>query len=258
MTNFYDRLQGLEFAWRDAIDILVVAAIIYFVLSLIRGTRAAQMAFGLLLLIAAYFGAQALGLVALETIAEQILFYLPFAIIVLFQHEIRRALTTVGRNSLVALIAPRPRIGFAEAVARAAEELARRRIGALIAVERTQSLRTYIEGGKPIDGIITAELLISIFTPNTPLHDGAVLVQNDRIAAAGIVLPLTSNQEIRRFGTRHRAALGLSEETDAVVVVVSEENGSIAVGFDGRLYEGLSREALEEFLHDPVGTAKKT
>lgn len=253
-----ESLQSLEFGWRDAVDILIVAFIIYNILVLIKGTRAMQMAIGLMALGAAYFMARALDLLALEALSREILFYLPFVIIVLFQHEIRRALTSFGKSPFATFFGAKiEETNFAEII-EAATELARKKIGALMVLERTQSLRVYGESGKLMDALVSADLLLNIFTPNTPLHDGAVIIRGDRIAAAGSFLPLSSNTEIsKEYGTRHRAALGLSEETDALVVVISEENGSIAVALEGILYENLDPEALQDFMLVYVTPGKK-
>lgn len=250
MTTLLDRIAALQFGWRDALDILIVAFILYQILNLIRGTRAMQMAVGLTVLGGAFFMARALDLLALETLSREIFFYLPFAVIVLFQHEIRRALAAFGRNPLDALAGVRGDALDIDAICGAAGDLAARRIGALLVLERTQNLRLYIERGKQLQAIVSRELLINIFTPNTPLHDGAVIIEGNRIAAAGVFLPLAEGAELSDgYGTRHRAALGMSEETDAIVVVVSEENASIAVAIEGRLYENLEASALRNLLN---------
>lgn len=243
--SFFSRL---EFGWRDAADIILVSLIIFGVIRLIQGTRAMQMSMGLVILALTYLIARTFQLVSLELITGQVLFYIPFAIIVLFQHEIRRALASMGRGWLDVLKNRTSEPQF-DAVVAASKELARRRVGALMAIERTQSLRMYIETGKPLDAIISAELLQNIFTPSAPLHDGAVIIQGNRIAAAGTFLPLSSSIELpEHFGTRHRAALGLSEESDALVVVVSEENGAISAALDGILHENLKPAELAHLL----------
>ena len=242
--NFFDRVASLQFTWRDALDIVIVSIVIYYILTLIRGTRAMQMTVGLLVLASTVFIARAFDLPALEAISRQILFYLPFAVIVLFQHEIRRGLARMGANPLFAIFVRPPSLEF-EPIVRAAEILSSKRIGALIAIERTQSLRMLAESSKPIDAALTTELLVSIFTPGGPLHDGAAIIHGNRIVAAGAVLPLsTSTAPNLPHGTRHRAALGLSEDSDALVIVISEENGSIAVASEGTLHENLDRNAI--------------
>lgn len=243
--NWWDRLISLQFTWRDGLDVLIVAIVIYNILALIRGTRAMQISIGLVLLGSTFFVARAFNLPALEAISREILFYLPFAVIVLFQHEIRRALARMGTNPLLAFFRRGAAPLAVQAIAGAVEVLAEHRFGALIAVERTQSLRMYAETAKPVDALVTRDLLISIFTPGGPLHDGAVIIRGDRIVAAGAFLPLTALDDAKlAHGTRHRAALGLSEESDALVVVVSEENGSVAAASEGVLQENLGRDDL--------------
>jgi diadenylate cyclase len=255
--NYWDRLVSLQFTWRDLVDVLIVAVIIYNILALIRGTRAMQISIGLVLLGSTFFVARAFDLPALEAISREILFYLPFAVIVLFQHEIRRALARMGRNPLLALFRRGAPAVALEAISSAADVLAANRCGALIAIERTQSLRMYAEQAKPIDALVTRELLVAIFTPGGPLHDGAVIVHGDRIVAAGAFLPLTPTEDPKlAHGTRHRAALGLSEESDALVIVVSEENGSVAAASEGTLRENLTRDELKALLEARLGVAR--
>ena len=252
--TWYDRLLSLQFTWRDAVDILVVAIIIYNILALIRGTRAMQISIGLLLLVASFFVARACDLPALEAISRQALFYLPFAIIVLFQHEIRRALARMGGNPLLALFRPAGAQVTLEAIVQSAGVLSAKKVGALFAIERTQSLRSYAEAARQLDAVLTSDLLVTIFIPGGPMHDGAAIIKGDRVVAAGAFLPLTRSDDSKlAHGTRHRAALGLTEESDAVVVVISEENGSIAVASEGVLHEHLDRDALLRFLGERLG-----
>jgi len=249
--NWYDRILQLQFTWRDAIDVVIVAFIIYSILALIRGTRAMQVSIGLLFLASSFFVARAFDLPALEAISREILFYLPFAVIVLFQTEIRRALARMASNPFVAFFSPATTNVPADALIHACEILAANRIGALIAVERTQSLRMYAEAAKPVDALVSSELLVSIFTPGGPLHDGAVIVRGNRIVAAGAFLPLTTTPPPKlEHGTRHRAAIGLSEDSDALIIVISEENGSIAVATEGGLKENLDTAALVEVVEE--------
>jgi diadenylate cyclase len=239
-----------DIPWRDIVDILAVALVLYNLLLLIRGTRAVQMLLGILFLGGLYYIALAAQLPTLQEILESLLIFLPFAIIVLFQHEIRRALASFGRNPLWGL-APNHTIEetFNEIVL-AATGLSSRKVGALIVVERLDGLRNYVENGIALDAVVSYDLLTNIFYPDTPLHDGAVIIQEDRIAAAACFLPLTLNPELSKdFGTRHRAALGISEEADAVAVVVSEETGTISVAFDGQLVRGLDAKTLRNTLH---------
>ena len=255
--NFFDRLMSLQFTWRDAVDVLLVAVIIYGILNLIRGTRAMQISIGLTVLASTYFIARAFDLIALEVISRGILFYLPFAIIVLFQQEIRRALARMGRNPLLAIFRRRNGSEAIEPILDASEILAAKRIGALIAIEGDQTLRIYEEAAKPLDALVTTDLLVSVFTPGGPLHDGAVIVRGNRIVAAGAFLPLTTAADPKLgHGTRHRAALGLSEESDAFLIVISEENGSIAAAAEGVLHENLDRIMWRQLLNEQFGVLR--
>lgn len=236
--------------WRDAVDIVVVTVVIYNLLLLVRGTRAVQMLLGLFFVGLVYLVAKAFELPTVQKMLESLLIVLPFAIIVLFQQEIRRALANFGRNPLWGLTKQQKVVSSFGDIVLAATTLSQRRIGALIVIERLQGLRTYIENGIPLDAALSYDLLLNIFTPDTPLHDGAVIVQDDRIAAAACFLPLTGNPELsKEFGTRHRAALGITEETDAVAVVVSEETGIISVAFDGEMIRDLDGKSLRNSLY---------
>lgn len=252
--NVVETFSQLNFTWRDAVDVLIVALIIYYILTLIRGTRAMQISLGLMVLGSLTFVARASDLPALEAISRQILFYLPFAVIVLFQQEIRRALARMVANPFGSFFRRRGSVVPYDAIVDACEVLASRRIGALLAIEGRQTLRMYEDGAKPVDALLTTELLVSIFTPGGPLHDGAVIVRGNRIAAANAFLPLTASPDPRlAHGTRHRAALGLSEESDALVIVISEENGSIAVASEGTLQEHMLRAGLRKVMIDRFG-----
>lgn len=233
---------------RDVADILIVAYVIYTAILLIRGTRAVQMLIGLFVVVLAYLVAQALGLVTLNWLLTNVINYLVLIIIILFQHDIRRALTQVGRNPFFSqgnVEAP----AVIEEIVMACVNMANRRIGALIAIERRTGLNDYIEIGVTLDAEVSKELLLSIFAPRSPLHDGAVIIQQGRIAAAGCFLPLTVNPEVpKSLGTRHRAALGLTEESDAVVIVVSEETGSISLVVEGNIRHNLDAITLRSEL----------
>jgi diadenylate cyclase len=248
--TWVDRLISLQFTWRDFIDIVVVAVIIYNILALIRGTRAMQVSIGLVVLGSSFFVARAFDLPALEAISREILFYLPFAVIVLFQTEIRRGLAQMGGNPLVGWFRRRHDVLDIDAVVAACAQLAAKRIGALIVIEGMQTLRIIEESAKPLDAVLTTELLVTIFTPGGPLHDGAAIVRRNRLVAAGAFLPLTVSADPKlAHGTRHRAALGISEESDATVIVVSEENGWIALAREGRLTENVDPATLSNALH---------
>lgn len=236
--------------WHDLVDIVLVAILFYNLLLLIRGTRAVQMVTGMFLAAGIYYLARLGKLVTVSTIVEKFLIFLPFAIIVLFQHEIRRALANFGRQPFFRANRQKLQASHNDAVL-AAATLASRRIGALIVFERREGLRNYAENGIPLDALVSFDLLINIFAPDTPLHDGAVIVQGERIAAAACFLPLSTDPELsKELGSRHRAALGISEETDALAVVVSEENGKISLAVGGQLLRDLDAKRLRGHLQE--------
>lgn len=246
---FLEFLQPLS-SWTDVLDILLVTLVLYNLLLLIRGTRAVQVVFGILVLVGFYYTALQLDLPALETTLEKFFSLLPVAIIVLFQHEIRRALANFGRTSFLGLGGAKKVATTFDEIVATASALSQEKVGALIVFERSQGLRNYVENGILLDSIVSIDLLISLFTPDTPTHDGAVILQGDRIAAATCFLPLTRNSLLsKEYGTRHRAALGISEETDALAVVVSEETGRISVALDGEMISDLSPSRLRNLLY---------
>ena len=243
--------------WRDAVDILVVALVVYVLLLLIRGTRAVTMLVGIAAIIAVYQVAVWLKLVTVRTVLQTLLFYLPFAIIVLFAQELRRALATFGRTPFFAFFSAFDAEETVSDIVLAVTSLSGRRVGALIVLERREGLKTYIESGVPLDARVSYDLLVTLFAPGTPLHDGAVIVSGERIAAAACFLPLSLQEGIaKRFGTRHRAAIGITEETDALAIVVSEERGAISVARDGKLSEDLDAKALRDLLLTDLAAAR--
>jgi diadenylate cyclase len=249
LTSRLPALSHLNFTWRDALDIAIVALITYGLLRLIRGTRAVQMVLGLFAIFAVYAVAALLKLAALTTVLRALIFYVPFAIIVLFSHELRRALAAFGRTPFFSLFSGYHAEETMSEIVLAVTSLAARRIGALIVLERKEGLKTYIENGSPIDAAISYELLVTVFAPGTPLHDGAVIVSGDRVAAAASFLPLSLKEGLpKRFGTRHRAAIGVTEETDALAILVSEERGTISIARDGELQEELDGKSLRDLL----------
>lgn len=248
------------FCLPDLIDIVVVTLIVFQVLLLVRRTRAVQLAIGLGLLFAAYVVSQWLQLYTLQWLLSRVGLVVPIALLVLFQPELRRMLEQLGRGgvSLVGFQANaldrEARIRLVNDVARAARILGSRKIGALIVLERRVGLADFIETGIRIDGVATVQLLINIFFPNTPLHDGAVIIRGNRVVAAGCLLPLTERPGLSRgLGTRHRAAIGITEETDAVSVVVSEETGTLSLAREGRITRGLTEEELKVTLLALIG-----
>jgi diadenylate cyclase len=248
-------LQRPAVSWNDVLDIALVSFLVYELLLLIRGTRAVQMALsgGFLLLL--FFLSRWLQLETVNWVIRNLATYVVFAVIVLFQSDIRRALAHFGRAPFFRYFErAESSTETIEELVVAANTLATRRIGAIIVFERQIGLRNYIEGGIPLDAMVTYDLLASIFQPASPLHDGAVIVQGDRIAAAACFLPLSVNPRVSRdLGTRHRAALGLTEENDAIAIVVSEETGSISLVMNGDIERGLSPEALKARLRGLLG-----
>ncbi|MFA6956420.1 MAG: diadenylate cyclase CdaA [Thermoanaerobaculia bacterium] len=257
--NLYDSFVALQFSWLDAVDIAIVASLLYAALYVIRGTKAMQMSVGIVLLAGAYYLARTLGLTATERVFAAVLFYLPFAVIVLFQQEIRLALAALGRIRMLRFMAQPESDSRAATIVAAARELSSRNWGALIVIERAEGLREWAESGRPLDAQLSSELLVSIFAPSAPMHDGAVIVRGDRMIAASVVLPLGSGEQISGdMGTRHRAGLGLAEQTDALVVIVSEENKSISIAAGGKLHANLTPESLEELLRAELGLAGRS
>lgn len=239
-------IQSLR--WQDLADVAIVTFIIYRTILLIRGTRAVQMLAGIAVLIVVYFGARELQLMTLYWLLGTVLSSIFIIIIIIFQRDIRRALTQVGQASPFTKSQFDARIALDEIVA-AATILSIKKIGALIILERETGLKDYLDSGLTIDAALSSELLLSLFQVSSPLHDGGVMISNGRIRSARCVLPLTRNPYIsKRLGTRHRAAIGLSEETDAVIVVVSEETQQISLVQHGAITSDLDERALRNRL----------
>jgi len=247
-------LRRPSLGWWDIADIVVLSVLIYEVLKLIRGTRAVQMAVGGVMLVALFYGSRWAHLDTVNWLIRNLFGYLVFAVIVLFQSDIRRALAHLGRAPFFRYFAkPESAAESIEELAVAASMLSTKKIGAIIALERQIGLRNYIEGGIPLDAVLTYDLVLSIFQHDSPLHDGAVIVQDDRVAAAACFLPLTVNPKLsKELGSRHRAAIGLTEENDALAIVVSEETGQISLVADGQIERGLDADELRERLRAHV------
>ena len=236
-------------AWISVVvQVAVLALAYYYVFLFFRGTRGAQVLVGLALVIVVLIGLTRLfNLDALNWLLSRFSVYLAIGLVIIFQPEIRRALAELGKQP--AFVAPPDRKNLVDGIVQAVTILAEHRIGALIAVQREIGTRAIQESGVKLDAGVTPELLASIFFPHTPLHDGGVIIRDGRIAAAGCIFPLSARTELlKSLGTRHRAAVGLSEETDAVCVVVSEETGTISVSYRGRLSRGLDGPRLKRFL----------
>lgn len=253
LERFSDAVHLQDMGGLALLDILVLAVIIYQLLLLIRGTRAVQMMVGLAAMVAAHFITRPglLHLPAVHAILGNLLLYFPFAVIVLFQNPIRQALARFGRNPISALLPRRGPENLAEDIALAAASLASKRQGALIVIERELGLRAFHETGIALDAVVSYDLLINLFTYGSPLHDGAVIIAEGRIKAASCYLPLTMDPGLSRaYGTRHRAAIGITEESDALAVVVSEERGVVSLAEGGRIVEDLDARGLAERLRD--------
>ena len=240
--------------WWDLLDIAIVSILIYEFLKLIRGTRAVQMAVGSLFIVGLFYVSRLAPLQTVNWMIRNMLVYVAFAAIVIFQSDIRRALAHFGQAPFFRYFNRQEAADETiEEIVVAATMLSTQKVGAIIAIEREIGLRNYIESGIPLDAELTYDLLVTIFQPGSPLHDGAVVLQENRVAAAACFLPLTVNPVVsRELGTRHRAAIGLTEESDAVAVVVSEETGQISLALEGRIERALSADHLRERLRSLV------
>ena len=249
MTSLLEKFAFLAPGWKDLLEILVVGAVIYRILLVLAGTRAIQMLLGLVLLVGIYFLARILQLGLIRYVLENLFEFGAIAALVVFHPELRSALAHLGQNRILRLFNRLEDRELVEEIADAVADLSRAKIGAIIAVERELGLGEYAETGTSQEARVSASLLMTIFTPYSPLHDGAVIIRGDLIIAAGAILPLTQFPIAdRSIGTRHRAALGLSEETDAVVIVVSEETSTVSVAVRGQLERGVDRDRLLAYL----------
>jgi diadenylate cyclase len=249
MTRVMEQIRYLRPGWTDLLEILVVAFLLYRVLVVIQRTRAIQILLGVVVMALAYGVAGLLELILIRSLLEAFFQYGAIAALVVFQPELRAALARLGQSRMMGVFSRLEGSQVAEEVVEAVHRLSRSRVGAIIALERAVGLDEYGESGSPVRARVSAEMIATIFTPYSPLHDGAILISGDEIRSAGAILPLTqSTVPDRSLGTRHRAALGLSEETDAVVVVVSEETAQVSVAKGGRLERDVTLERLREIL----------
>lgn len=249
MNLFVDQLRLLHPGLRDLIEVLVVAFVLYRMLLLIQGTRAVQMLIGIVVLVLVYAIAWLTKLNMITYLLELVFTYGAFAALIIFQPELRAGLAHLGQGRMTRLFRRMEALDVAEEIAEAAERLTRSGIGAIIVLEREMALGDYIQSGSEMQAKVSADLLTTIFTPYSPLHDGAVILRGDTIIGAGCILPLSQAPLAdRSLGTRHRAALGLSEETDAVVIVVSEETSTISVALAGRLTRNLTPSQLSDIV----------
>jgi diadenylate cyclase len=247
-------LQRPRLTWWDLLDIAIVSLIVYELLKLIRGTRAVPLASGIFLVVGLFYFSRGLQLDTLNWLIRNIVGYVVFAAIVLLQADIRRALVHLGRARLFRLFErPTSDDDVIEELVVATTTLSGKKTGAIVVVERSIGLRNFMESGIPLDAQLTYDLLVSIFQASSPLHDGAVILQGDRVAAAACFLPLTVNPRLsRQLGSRHRAAIGVTEENDSIAIVVSEETGLISVVEDGDLEQGFDAERLRERLKSSI------
>lgn len=247
--NFLDQIRLLQPDWRDLVEVAVVAYVIYRLLLLLHGTRAVQMLVGIVVLVLAFALAWIAKLTMITYLLGVVFKYGAFAVLVVFQPELRAALAHLGQARVTRFLRRLEASEVAEAIAEAAERLSRTGTGALVAIEREMHLGDFVASGSEMQAKVSADLLATIFTPYSPLHDGAVLVRGDTIIGAGCILPLTqASISDRTLGTRHRAAMGLTEETDAIVVIVSEETATISIAEGGRLTRGLSPAQVRDLL----------
>ncbi len=240
-----------QLRWQDLVDVILMTVIVYRLLLIIKGTKAAHMLMGLGVLLVASLLSGYFEIYTVDWLIQSFWAQIVIAIIILFQPEIRRALAQMGETQLFRTLTSAEELKSLEEIVRATIALANRKIGAIVAIERDTSLKDFVEIGTPLDAKVSKEVLLSVFHPTSPIHDGAVVIKGNRIVAAGCFLPITMSPDISRaLGTRHRAALGLSEETDAVVLIVSEETGIVSMAINGKLETHLDMGTLREMLTD--------
>ncbi|MDI6731599.1 MAG: diadenylate cyclase CdaA [Candidatus Margulisbacteria bacterium] len=238
--------------WTDLLDVLVVSVMLYYILIWFRGTRAIPLLRGLIVILLVYLFGKVLNLYTINWLFDKFIAVVAVMLVILFQPELRRTLERFGRGRILGtlgFVAAQQGSHHVRNIVRAVEQMSEDHVGALIVIERSGGLNEYLESGVKIDSLISGELIQSIFHTKSPLHDGAVILQGGRIAAAGCLLPLSDSQLLdKRLGTRHRAAVGISEISDALVIIVSEKTGTISLAENGQLARYLTREQLEEKL----------
>ncbi|MBI5400436.1 TIGR00159 family protein [Candidatus Saganbacteria bacterium] len=241
-----------ELRWLDLVDIGIVAVMIYYILIWLKGTRAVPLIRGLFIVLLIYLVGKFLGLYTINWLFDKFIALVAVMLVVLFQPELRRTLERFGRGRLLGTLGFAPTSYgsfYVRSIVRAVEQMAEDKVGALLVLERVSGLTEYLESGVRLDAILSTELLFSIFNPQSPLHDGAVVIQGDRIVAASCLLPLSESRLLdKRLGTRHRAGVGISELSDALVIIVSEKTGIISLAENGFLSRYLTRDQLEEKL----------
>jgi len=245
--------------WKPAIEILILWFVIYHIMLFFEGTRAIQVLRGIVILLLAFFVFQNMGFLILDWLLTKLFAISVIAILIIFHPEIRQGLARLGKRHLFGTVLREEELDFIlSQIVKASEILSRDKIGALIAIQREDSLTPYTESGVIIDAKVSIELIQTIFTPGSMLHDGGLVVQHGRIMAGGCLFPLTASQDLSRiFGTRHRAALGLSEETDAIVIVVSEERQDMSFAYQGRLHQDVSPGEMLTRIKDIIKIKKE-
>lgn len=247
-----------QIRWQDVLDIVFVAIILYRLLLIIKGTKTAQMIIGLGVLLLAFLLSGYFELYTMNWIIQSFWAQIVIALIVLFQPEIRRALAHMGEARFLQAFTPAEELKSLDEIVKAAVSLANRKIGALIVIERDTSLKDFVEMGTPLDAKVSKEILLSIFHPSSPIHDGAVVITGNRITAAGCFLPIALSSEISKtLGTRHRAGIAITEETDAIAIIVSEEEGIVSMAAGGKLETPVDMGTLRDILTEIFTTSKK-
>jgi diadenylate cyclase len=247
-----------QIRWQDVLDIVFVAIIFYRLLLIIKGTKAARMLFGLVLLLAASLLSGYLELYTVNWILQSLWAQIVIVLVILFQPEIRRALAQMGEARFLRAFTSAEELKSLDEIVKAAVALANRKMGALIVIERDTSLKDFVEMGTLLDAKVSREILLSIFHPTSPIHDGAVVIRGNRIVAAGCFLPIALSTEVSKaLGTRHRAGIGLTEETDGIAIIVSEETGSISMATAGKLETAIDMESLRNRLTEIFTTAER-
>jgi len=245
--------------WKPAIEILILWFVIYHILIFFEGSRAIQVLRGIIILLLAFFLFERMNFQVLDWLLTNLFGTSVIAVLIIFHSEIRQGLARLGQRQLFGTVLREEELSqMLKEIGDAVEHISKDKFGAIIAIEKNDPLTSYIESGQLIDASVSSDLIQAIFTPNNPLHDGGLIIQHGRIAAAGCFFPLTQNQDLSRiFGTRHRAALGLSEETDAMIIIVSEERHDVSLVYSGKLYKDLSRENLVSQIKEVIRLKKE-
>jgi diadenylate cyclase len=245
--------------WKPIVEVLILWFVIYHIMLFFEGTRAIQVLRGIIILLLAFFLFEKLNLSILDWLMTKLFGISVIAILIIFHPEVRQGLARLGQRHIFATVLREEELDYMlKEIVKATENLAKNKLGALIAMEKNVPLTPYIDSGVMIDARVSADLIEAIFTPNNPLHDGGLIVRHARIAAAGCLFPLTDNQDLNRiFGTRHRAALGLSETTDAIIIIVSEERGDVSLVYGGKLYNDLNQEELFLRIKESIKVKKE-